>query len=735
VRRIGLWWVVVALTLSVVAPLAIVSIVSVVRTWRRQLANIDRQNVATAHAISVAIDNEVETTTAALNVFGALHALDTPDLDAFHSLATRLIVKQLDWSAILLADLNGRILAASPESLQLNTAAAADWAFKVRDTGQTVVTNLVEAPGGGHFVTIAIPITRDGRVTLALGARVKADAFAAVLRRQRTPPSGIVALVDASNRIVARTPQEDVYIGNVASSAFAGIASQMSEGSWQTTTREGIPVYSSFSRSPLTGMTVGLALPKDEVDGPVRRILWLLAAAWTVILAVGASAGILFGQVIVRAMRSASAAAMALARGEPVAAPPSRIAELDDLAAGLRQAATTLELRNRERDEASRLKDEFLMTVSHELRTPLTAIYGWARMLSSGQLRPGQQTRALAAIERNSKALEQLVNDLLDVSRVVSGRLRLDVQSVVVADVASAAIDAIRPAALAKTIDVAFRTATADLTVSGDPTRLQQIVWNLLSNAVRFTPQGGRIDVDVDRRGNDVVVTVRDSGPGIDPAFLPHVFERFRQGVSGTTRAHGGLGLGLAIVRHLVELHGGSIDAENAEPPPGAIFRVALPARSAVARASAIDNSMLARVDPGRDAPRLDAVTILVTDDDLNARELLVEVLEAAGADVRAASSAEDALMILESWTPDVVLSDIEMPGEDGYVLMKKIRAQWASRPTAAIALTAHARPEDRLAALEAGFHWHLAKPIDPTELVIAIATVLHEQSGSEVKT
>jgi len=364
----------------------------------------------------------------------------------------------------------------------------------------------------------------------------------------------------------------------------------------------------------------------------------------------------------------------------------------------------------------------------------LTAIYGWARMLSSGQLRPGQQTRALAAIERNSKALEQLVNDLIDVSRVVSGRLRLDVQSVVVVDVVSAAIDAIRPAALAKTIDVAFRTATADLTVSGDPTRLQQIVWNLLSNAVRFTPQGGRIDVDVDRRGNDVVVTVRDSGPGIDPAFLPHVFERFRQGVSGTTRAHGGLGLGLAIVRHLVELHGGSIDAENAEPPPGAIFRVALPARSAVARASAIDNSMLARVDPGRDAPRLDDVTILVTDDDLNARELLVEVLEAAGADVRAASSAEDALMILESWTPDVVLSDIEMPGEDGYVLMKKIRAQWSSRPTVAIALTAHARPEDRRAALEAGFHWHLAKPIDPTELLIAIATVLQEQSGSEVK-
>src|SRR5262249_42925538 len=269
--------------------------------------------------------------------------------------------------------------------------------------------------------TIAVPIVRDGGVTLALGAQVKPDAFSGVLRRQHAPLNGVVALLDPSDRVVARSKDQDAYVGMTAPIAFAELSSRVPGGSWQTTNRDGVPVYSAYSRSPLTGMTVGLAVPKEEVDGPVRRIMWMLAAAWTVMLAFGASVAIVFGRVIVRAMRSASSAAMALARGERVEPARSRIAEIDDLATGLREAAATLDTRNRERDEAGRLKDEFLMTVSPELRTPLTAIYGWARMLATGNLRAGQQATALKAIERNSKALEQLVNDLLDVSRVVSG--------------------------------------------------------------------------------------------------------------------------------------------------------------------------------------------------------------------------------------------------------------------------------------------------------------------------
>ena len=447
-QRIGLRAIVVALTLSIVAPLGVLSAISIQRTWRRQLANVDRQNIATAHAISVAIDTQVETTTAALRVFGALHALDVPDVPAFDSLARRLIVREPNWSALVLADLNGRVIAAAPDrDVELAAALGTGWAQTVA-TREQVVSPMFDVPGlHGHFVMIAVPIIREGKAAFALGARVRADSLGSILRQQQSPPNGAVALVDSRNIIVARTKLEESYIATKAPQSFIDLTSKMSEGSWQTELREGTQVYAAFSRSALTGLTVGLALPREEVDGPIRRIIWVLAGAWLVILGVGAGLGMALGHVIVRAMRSASQSALALARGGSVAAVPSRIAEIDDLSTGLQLAAQTLDERNRERDEASRLKDEFLMTVSHELRTPLTAIYGWARMLSTGQIRDAQRPRAIDAIERNAAALQQLVNDLLDVSRVVSGKLRLEVERVAVPEVVGAAIDTIRPAA------------------------------------------------------------------------------------------------------------------------------------------------------------------------------------------------------------------------------------------------------------------------------------------------
>jgi len=725
--------VVVALTLSIVAPLGVLSALSLQRAWARQRANVDRQNMATARAISVAIDTEVETTTAALEVFAALHALDGPDLAAFDSLARRLIVRQHDWSSIILADANDRVLAAFPDSdTDVSGSATAGWARTVIATGHPKVSNLftVADVRRGYFVMIAVPVIRDGHPWLALGARVRSDSLSAILRAQQTPPNISVALVDSDNRIVARSPRENEYVGTPARAALLSVAAGKMEGSWETVSREGVETYAAFSRSAKTGLLVAIAEPRDDVDGPVRRALWVLAGVWVLILAAGAGVGLVFGQVVVRAMRSASTAALALARGEPVAPAPSRIAEIDDLANGLREAAMTLEARNRERDEASRLKDEFLMTISHELRTPLTAIYGWSRMLSSGQLRETQRDRALVAIERNAKALGQLVNDLLDVSRVVSGKLRLDVQPVSAPDVVAAAIDAIRPAAMAKNIAVTTAIGSGELTVSGDAGRLQQVIWNLLSNAVRFTPNGGRIDVEMARTADTVSIAVRDSGTGIAADFLPHVFERFRQGGAGTTRTHGGLGLGLAIVRHLVELHGGTVHAENNTAGPGATFHVALPARALPEQ----HDSRLGLVeDRRRAAVRIDGVQVLVADDDLNARELLVAVLEAAGAEVRAAASSEDTLMLLETWSPDVLLSDIEMPGEDGYTLMRKVRTLAGERGRiAAVAVTAHARQEDRAKAFDAGFEWHLAKPIDPAELVSVIVSLVPKSVARE---
>jgi len=378
---------------------------------------------------------------------------------------------------------------------------------------------------------------------------------------------------------------------------------------------------------------------------------------------------------------------------------------------------------------ASRMKDEFLMTVSHELRTPLTAIYGWARMLVTGQIRKDQRRKAIETIERNAQAQTQLVNDLLDVSRAISGKVRLDVRSVDLSSVAQAAIDSMQPAADAKGIRLQAILDPNAGPIAGDRDRMQQIVWNLLSNAIKFTPKGGRVQVVLERRDSHVELIVSDTGCGIDPAFLPHVFDRFRQADAGTTRQHGGLGLGLAIVRHLVELHGGAVTVESAGEGEGATFRVMIPLTIAPHDFVERRLSLPPVVEAPGHAGRLDNLRILVVDDEPQARELFSTVVENAGADVRVAGSARDAMAIVPEWAPDVLLSDIEMPQQDGYALMQQVAdlergRKRSGRPLVAIAVTAHSRAEDRLRALEAGFNWHLPKPVEPSELVAVIASL-----------
>jgi signal transduction histidine kinase/ActR/RegA family two-component response regulator len=376
---------------------------------------------------------------------------------------------------------------------------------------------------------------------------------------------------------------------------------------------------------------------------------------------------------------------------------------------------------------ASRMKDEFLMTVSHELRTPLTAIYGWARMLVTGQIREDQKRRAIETIERNAQAQTQLVNDLLDVSRAISGKVRLDVRPMDLSHVVLAAIDSAQPAADAKGIHLQAMLDPHTGLISGDRDRMQQVVWNLLSNAIKFTPRDGRVRVTLEKQNAHVELVVSDTGSGIAPEFLPHVFDRFRQADAGTTRQHGGLGLGLAIVRHLVELHGGSVMVESPGPGAGTTFRVliplTLPQREGEARTR--ERAPAVEATPAWDSHRLDELRVLVVDDEPQARELFSAIVEHAGAEVRVAGSARDALAIVPSWPPDVVLSDIEMPFEDGYVLMDGLNAlDGSARRPIAVAVTAHSRPEDRLRALEMGFSWHLPKPVEPSELVAVIASL-----------
>ena len=402
------------------------------------------------------------------------------------------------------------------------------------------------------------------------------------------------------------------------------------------------------------------------------------------------------------------------------------LAFAEDLAGRAAQAIDNARL-YRTAQEASRAKDEFLATVSHELRTPLTAIVGWARVLRSRPLDAATIGNALETIERNARAQAQIINDLLDVSRIITGMLRLNVRPIDLVVVIGEAVAALRPAIEAKALELATDLHPTAAPFVGDPDRLQQVVWNLLSNAVKFTPAGGRIVVGLARVKGQAQISVTDTGQGITAEFLPYVFDRFRQAESVSSRSHSGLGLGLAIVRHIVELHGGTVHAESSGTGRGATFIVDMPVAAALRRH---DTAGWRKSPPTTPAPRLPAVQVLVVEDDTDARELLAMILRGAGATVTTASSVAEALESLHREPPHVLVCDIAMPGEDGYALIRRIRAGEGDSTLPAVAVTAFARREDRDRALDAGFDVHMAKPVDPSELVDAVAALARRQAA-----
>ena len=387
----------------------------------------------------------------------------------------------------------------------------------------------------------------------------------------------------------------------------------------------------------------------------------------------------------------------------------------------------------KEAEQANRLKDEFLATASHELRTPLTAVVGWARLLRTGKLDAENSERALEAIERNAALQTKLIDDLLDVSRIITGKLSLDRRAIEMAHVVSDAVNTVRPAADAKNITIETSFDANAEPVLGDANRLQQVVWNLLSNAVKFTPKNGRIEVAVLRLDSQIEISVRDSGEGISTDFLPYVFDRFRQADGKTTRSHSGLGLGLAIVRQLVELHGGTVSAHSDGPGRGAMFTLRLPVLAVNRVAGSTTAASVLYSGKIRDglsiecSPRLDGVRVLVVDDDLETREMLYAVLSQCNAEVFTAASAAEALQEIKRRKPDVLVSDLGMPEQDGYELIRQVREMESTNDksaTPALALTAYAKAEDRVRALAGGYQVHLSKPVEPAEFVLVVANL-----------
>jgi signal transduction histidine kinase/CHASE3 domain sensor protein/ActR/RegA family two-component response regulator len=380
-------------------------------------------------------------------------------------------------------------------------------------------------------------------------------------------------------------------------------------------------------------------------------------------------------------------------------------------------------------EAANRLKDEFLATVSHELRTPLNAILGWTTLLRKGQLDDKGIGKALETVERNARSQTKLIEDLLDISRITTGHLKLEVQSLDLADVIHAALESLHPAADARQIKLQALLDNAAGPVWGDPQRMQQIVWNLLSNAIKFTPKGGQVQVQLERVNSHVELAVSATGQGISANFLPHVFERFEQEDASRKRKHGGLGIGLAIVRQLVELHGGQVTAESAGEGQGATFRVVLPIMLARRKSLQETQRLPAPASVGTLSERhlLNGLRVLAVDDEVDARELLAELLSANGVEVRVAASGVDALATLKQWRPDVLISDIGMPEMDGYELLRELRLKETNGKHTrlpALALTAYATAEDRMRALQSGFQMHIAKPVDPEELTTVLASL-----------
>jgi len=389
-----------------------------------------------------------------------------------------------------------------------------------------------------------------------------------------------------------------------------------------------------------------------------------------------------------------------------------------------------------ESEAANRLKDEFLATVSHELRTPLNAILGWATLIHRDKVDAATVSRAIETIERNAKAQAQLIEDLLDVSRMISGKLRLNIKPIELIPVVKAAIDSVQPTAEAKHIQLEMVAGAEVDKIPGDANRLQQVIWNLLSNAVKFTPSGGRVQIKLDRTDAHARIIVSDTGAGISSEFLPHVFERFRQADGTTTKRHGGLGLGLAIARRLVEMHGGTLSATSAGEGRGASFTMSIPIAAVQPSSAILIDSIKGAMRDSRsfdaELPSLSGLKILAIDDEVDTRDMIRGVLEEFGADVMTVGSAHEALKALPCWKPDALICDIGMPGEDGYALIRKIREVETAEggDTPAIALTGYARIEDRMRALAAGFQMFVPKPVEANELVTTIVSLIEQANG-----
>lgn len=739
-RTLTLKWHLVLLVAGTLLPVVLFAVAVVYKLSLNERAASERRLVLAARNLTQDVEREVSSTTRTLQALAASDRLDNNELKAFYNEAKRTVQTQPTWFNVILLTPDGRQLVNTsyPFGASLPLVNEPESLRYVVKTHQPTVGYLVLGGVKRKLAfPIRVPVIRDGKLRYVLNAVITPQALASVIKTQ-TPVDGewTRTVVDGRGIVVARTRSPGRFVGKPSTPSFVKRITATTEGVYRDTTLEGAPVYLAFKRASFFDWTTAVVVPIEMIENPPRRAMWLVIGSGLVLLVVSGVGAFMLSQWISQGITEAADAAEALAQGEYPCISASSIQEVALLGKALEMSADLLAQRQRERDEhltqveaartlaetANRLKDEFLITVSHELRTPLNAICGWAQLLITGRLDKEKTQQAIAIIERNAKIQAQLVNDLLDTSRIIIGKLRLEPQPLNLATVIVCAIDSVRHAAEVKNIDLQLQLAQVDL-VLGDPNRLQQVVWNLLSNAVKFTPQGGRIEVQLQQANSQVEIIVRDTGVGIKTEFLPHVFERFRQADGSTTREFGGLGLGLAIARHLVEMHGGTVQADSEGQGKGATFTIKLPV---MVSQENISTTPIKPVEP-KNLHRLEGVRVLVVDDETDARDIISAVLIQQGAEVRTCGSAAEGLKEVLAWKPTVILSDIGMPQEDGYDFMQKVRQceRQVGVHIPAVAVTAFTREEDRLKAIAAGYQTHIPKPIEPTHLATVVASLI----------
>ncbi|PYM17871.1 MAG: hybrid sensor histidine kinase/response regulator [Candidatus Rokuibacteriota bacterium] len=711
-------------------PVLILAVAVVILVQRDRQASVESGLQETARAVAVAVERELDSSITVLRTLAASPALDGRDFAAFYEQARRAREVNPRWLTVYLVDASGHqvFTLLRPLGTPLPEAADFDYVRAVLETRRPYVSDLAfGAVSRRHIVTINVPVLRERGVRYVLGASLMSDAFAELLAQQMRAGGSVAAIRDRHDVLVARSREHDRYVGTTPTPAFARQLRSVRghERIFEVTGFDGARLHAALSRVPTSDYLVLVATPVVQASAG-WWLLWIGGGA--IVLASFAGAALL-ARRIGRPIAALSRNAAELAGEEPLSAVPrSSVPEVAAVHEAMVRAAAALRERSAERqgrqaaeaaraeaEKLSRDKDEFLAMLSHELRNPLGAIASAVSILNRVGHDEKPAVRAREIVARQVEHLTGIVDDLLDVSRVTMGKIVLSLRPVDLAELVRRYVERLDTERRTSRHDVTLSIAAA--WVNGDETRLEQIVGNLLGNALKYTPGGGRIAVRVDAEGEHVVLEVRDSGIGIAPDRLPHVFDLFFQGERALDRSQGGLGIGLTLVKRLTELHGGSVAATSAGVNQGSTFTIRLPRIAPVMTSRE-------RLPGGR---RRQARRVLIVEDNADAREMLRTALELLGHTVSEAGDGEAGVTQAAATRPDVAIIDLGLPGLDGYGVAAHIRRQPGGETVLLVALTGYGLPEDRRRSADAGFDVHLVKPVEPEQLAEVIGRELGE--------